>query len=150
MPSRIKHLCDPCFPYECVVFSPSQPPLQFYLDVIESKPWSEVSVLTYSKKDDFLNPTYTVLREMNLKGLLGSNVLFYKVSVHRLRHRTRGKTESFSGRGGRNTLEGPCSSCYFRETQEPKENLIGESVIHTSCGVCGKNELAAFLWRPIA
>lgn len=83
MPSRNKRLCDPCFPYERVLLSSSQPPLQFYLDVIESKPWSEVSVLTYSKKDDFLNPTYTVLREMKLNGVLGSNVQFYKVSVHR-------------------------------------------------------------------
>lgn len=58
-----------------------QPPLQFYLDVIANQPWSDITVLTYAKKEDLINPTYSRLQSMSAKGLLGKNVNFYMVSA---------------------------------------------------------------------
>ncbi|CAN0065728.1 unnamed protein product, partial [Laminaria digitata] len=54
-----------------------QPPLQFFLDVIASKAWSDVTILTFSNKPQFTNPTYTALRLLNGSGILGPNVVLH-------------------------------------------------------------------------
>ena len=56
-----------------------QPPLQFYTKIIANKQWDDISVLTYAKTDELINPTYTALEEMKATGILGPNVKFFKV-----------------------------------------------------------------------
>ncbi|CAN0262035.1 unnamed protein product [Ascophyllum nodosum] len=55
-----------------------QPPLQFYTKIIANKQWDDISVLTYAKTDELINPTYTALEEMKATGILGPNVKFFK------------------------------------------------------------------------
>lgn len=56
-----------------------QPPLQFYLRAIASKPWSDVTVITFAHKAAELNPTFAALEMMEHSGLLGPKVSFQKV-----------------------------------------------------------------------
>lgn len=55
-----------------------KPPLQFFLDVIASKAWSDVTVLTFAPPN-FTNPTFTALRLLNGSGMLGPNVVLHNV-----------------------------------------------------------------------
>ncbi|CAM9534393.1 unnamed protein product [Ectocarpus sp. 8 AP-2014] len=66
------------------IFSPDtrfhqygQPPLGYFLAVIASKKWDYLSVLT-SGPDKQLNPTYSVIAELNRQGYLGTNVGIHK------------------------------------------------------------------------
>ncbi|CBJ28488.1 conserved unknown protein [Ectocarpus siliculosus] len=66
------------------IFSPDtrfhqygQPPLGYFLAVIASKKWDYLSVLT-SGPDKQLNPTYSVIAELNRQGYLGTNVGMHK------------------------------------------------------------------------
>lgn len=56
-----------------------QPPLEYFLHVLHAKKWDKVTILTWSAKESFLNPTYTVLKMMADAGTLGDNVRFFKV-----------------------------------------------------------------------
>ncbi|CAM9677107.1 unnamed protein product [Scytosiphon promiscuus] len=55
-----------------------QPPLQFYLHVIASQPWSDVTILTSGSRPHLLNPTYVALQTLQQTGLLGPNVVLHK------------------------------------------------------------------------
>lgn len=55
-----------------------KPPLHFYLDVITSRRWTRVDVIT-SGEEDTLNPTYVAIRQLNAEGLLGPNVHMHQV-----------------------------------------------------------------------
>lgn len=55
-----------------------KPPLGYFLAVIASKKWDYLSVLT-SGPDEQLNPTYSVIAELNRQGYLGSNAEMHKV-----------------------------------------------------------------------
>lgn len=61
----------------------SQPPLEFYLRAIASQPWSDVSVITFSRRPDTVNPTFAALEMMQRSGLLGPNVVTHKVGFPR-------------------------------------------------------------------
>ncbi|CAM9918765.1 unnamed protein product [Ectocarpus sp. 6 AP-2014] len=54
-----------------------QPPLQFYLKVIGSRPWSNISVLTNARIQREFNPAFGVLQELDKQGLLGAPANFY-------------------------------------------------------------------------
>ena len=56
-----------------------KPPLEFFLDAISSKVWSNVTILTYSKVPSALNPTYKALGLLNSAGMLGPNVDLHHV-----------------------------------------------------------------------
>lgn len=57
----------------------AQPPLQYYLRVIASQPWSDVAIITFALDSEELNPTFAVLEMMQLSGALGPNVAMHKV-----------------------------------------------------------------------
>eukprot|EP00904_Undaria_pinnatifida_P004120 jgi/Undpi1/13709/HiC_scaffold_9.g03362.m1 len=52
-----------------------QPPLQFYLDAIGSKAWSDVFIFSSWTDSEEMNPTYEALQLLNDAGTLGSNVV---------------------------------------------------------------------------
>ena len=58
-----------------------QPPLEYYLRVISSQPWSKVSILTSGGKYRLLNPVYVALKNMTITGQLGPNVILHHVSA---------------------------------------------------------------------
>ncbi|CAM9527243.1 unnamed protein product [Hapterophycus canaliculatus] len=65
-------------------FSFGQPPLEFYLRAIASRPWSDVTILTFSLEPEELNPTFAALEMLGQTGMLGPNV-----TAHKARHRDR-------------------------------------------------------------
>ena len=56
-----------------------KPPLPFYLDIITSYPWSSISIIT-SANDGPLNPVFSAMKHLALKGLLGANASTFEVS----------------------------------------------------------------------
>jgi len=58
-----------------------KPPLQYFLEAIASKPWSDVTVVTFAKKDEWLNPAFSALNVLNRSGVLGPNVSLFKVGL---------------------------------------------------------------------
>lgn len=59
--------------------TPQQPPLQFYLWVIGSQPWSDISIVTFAPGPVQTNPTVASLEMMQRTGMLGPNVVIHKV-----------------------------------------------------------------------
>lgn len=59
----------------------AQPPLQFYISVIQSRAWSDVSIVTRAAADEDINPTFRVLQMLSGAGAMGPNVAVHKVST---------------------------------------------------------------------
>lgn len=62
--------CSPVFP---------QPPLEFYLLAIASQKWEKITILTAASQPEQLNPSYLALETMARSGVLGENVVSFKV-----------------------------------------------------------------------
>lgn len=58
---------------------PAQPPLQYYLHVLEEKDWDSVTFLTAAWMQKAINPTFAILEIMAKAGTLGENVRMLKV-----------------------------------------------------------------------
>lgn len=59
-------------------FEFGQPPLQYYIDSINSQVWSSVTIITYARIDSLVNPIFSALEDLNCQGYLGENVKTYK------------------------------------------------------------------------
>lgn len=53
--------------------------MQFFLEVITSRKWSQVLIITAAHHDFELNPTFSVLEVMADSGILGPTVKIMKV-----------------------------------------------------------------------
>lgn len=58
-----------------------KPPLQFYLKVIGSREWSDISVLTYVQAESEVNPAFAALDMLKQTGALGPRFHTHKVSI---------------------------------------------------------------------
>eukprot|EP00752_Nemacystus_decipiens_P014979 g13337.t1 len=55
-----------------------QPPLQYYLHVMRARDWDDVTIVTASWRDPFLNPTYNILDMMADAGNLPKNARVFQ------------------------------------------------------------------------
>ncbi len=95
-----KPVCALHFPASpLAVLQYDQPPLEYFLHVLHAKEWDTVTILTWSAKESYMNPTYTMLKMMADAGTLGDNVRLFKVG--RLRSTPREtRTSTFRARRG--------------------------------------------------
>lgn len=75
---------DPSLRHVCLrhasVLTAKQPPLQFYLHVMRSKPWDRIDIVTYADRPENRNPVVHVLMRAKSVGKLKGNVNIHTVS----------------------------------------------------------------------